>query len=46
VKKAVSDQVAKNLTQFNISAIAKLEEEARNRRTRTERDSDDCFSRP
>jgi len=40
MKKAVSDQVAKNPTQFNIAAIAKLEEEALDRRTRTERDSD------
>jgi hypothetical protein len=29
MKKAVSDQIAKNPTQFNIAAIAKLEEEAR-----------------
>ena len=35
-----SDQAAKNPTQFNIAAIARLEEEALNRRTRTERDSD------
>jgi uncharacterized membrane protein len=40
MKKAVSDQVAANPTQFNIAAIAKLEEEALGRRTRTERDSD------
>jgi uncharacterized membrane protein len=40
MKKAVSDQIAKNPTQFNIAAIAKLEEEALDRRTRTERDSD------
>ena len=40
MKNEVSDQVAKNPTQFNIAAIAKLEEEALNRRTRTERDSD------
>src|SRR5580693_5373650 len=40
MNKAVSDQVAKNPTQFNIAAIAKLEEEALDRRTRTERDSD------
>jgi uncharacterized membrane protein len=39
MKTAVSDQVAKNPTQFNIAAIAKLEEEALDRRTRTERDS-------
>ena len=40
MKNVVSDQVAKNPTQFNIAAIAKLEEEALHRRTRTERDSD------
>jgi uncharacterized membrane protein len=40
MKKAVSDQIAKNPTQFNIAAVAKLEEEALDRRTRTERDSD------
>ncbi|HXL22871.1 MAG TPA: DUF1003 domain-containing protein [Candidatus Dormibacteraeota bacterium] len=40
MKKAVSEQAAKNPTQFNIAAIAKLEEEALGRRTRTERDSD------
>ena len=40
MKKAVSDQIAKNPTQFNIAAIAKLEEEALDRRTRTERQSD------
>ena len=40
MKNARSDQAAKNPTQFNIAAIAKLEEEALNRRTRTERDSD------
>jgi uncharacterized membrane protein len=40
MKNATSDQAAKNPTQFNIAAIAKLEEEALNRRTRTERDSD------
>jgi uncharacterized membrane protein len=40
MKRVVSDQVAKNPTQFNIAAIAKLEEEALKRRTRTERDSD------
>src|SRR5580693_6968099 len=40
MNKTVSDQVAKNPTQFNIAAIAKLEEEALDRRTRTERDSD------
>jgi uncharacterized membrane protein len=40
MKNAPSDQAAKNPTQFNIAAIARLEEEALNRRTRTERDSD------
>jgi len=40
MKNAVSDQVAINPTQFNIAAIAKLEEEALDRRTRTERESD------
>jgi len=40
MKKNVPNQVAKNPTQFNIAAIAKLEEEALDRRTRTERDSD------
>lgn len=35
-----SDQIAENPTQFNIAAIAKLEEEALDRRTRTERQSD------
>jgi uncharacterized membrane protein len=40
MNKTVSDQLAKNPTQFNIAAIAKLEEEALDRRTRTERDSD------
>jgi uncharacterized membrane protein len=40
MNKTVSDQVARNPTQFNIAAIAKLEEEALDRRTRTERDSD------
>lgn len=40
VSKTLSDQVAENPTQFNIAAIAKLEEEALGRRTRTERDSD------
>jgi uncharacterized membrane protein len=37
---AVSDQIAKNPTQFNIAAIARLEEEALDRRSRTERESD------
>ena len=40
MKNATSEQAAKNPTQFNIAAIARLEEEALNRRTRTERDSD------
>src|ERR1700730_14961721 len=40
MKKTVSDQIAQNPTQFNIAAIAKLEEQALNRRTRTERQSD------
>ena len=40
MKNVPSDQAAKNPTQFNIAAIAKLEEEALDRRTRTERDSD------
>ena len=40
MNKTVSDQIAKNPTQFNIAAIAKLEEEALDRRTATERDSD------
>jgi len=38
--KKLSDQIAENPTQFNIAAIAKLEEEALDRRTRTERQSD------
>src|ERR1700738_4940883 len=40
MKKAVSEQVSNNPTQFNIAAIAKLEEEALDRRTATERQSD------
>src|ERR1700737_5561069 len=40
MKKAVSEQVSNNPTQFNIAAIAKLEEEALERRTATERQSD------
>src|ERR1700676_458431 len=40
MKKSPSDQTANNPTQFNIAAIAKLEEEALDRRTRTERQSD------
>jgi uncharacterized membrane protein len=38
--KAMSDQMANNPTQFNIVAIAKLEEEALDRRTPTEHASD------
>jgi uncharacterized membrane protein len=40
MKKEMSDQIAENPTQFNIAAIAKLEEEALHRRTPTERQSD------
>jgi uncharacterized membrane protein len=40
MNKSLSDQIAENPTQFNIAAIAKLEEEALHRRTRTERQSD------
>ena len=40
MKKTLSDQIAENPTQFNIAAIAKLEEEALGRRTHTERQSD------
>ncbi len=40
MKKALSDQISNNPTQFNIAAIAKLEEEALDRRTVTERKSD------
>ncbi len=40
MKKTMPDQMANNPTQFNIAAIAKLEEEALDRRTRTERESD------
>lgn len=40
MNKTLSDQIAKNPTQFNIAAIAKLEEEALDRRTHTERQSD------
>ena len=36
-----SDHISNNPTQFNIAAIAKLEEEALDRRTRTERQSVD-----
>ena len=40
MNKTRSEQIAENPTQFNIAAIAKLEEEALGRRTRTERQSD------
>lgn len=40
MKKEMSDQIAENPTQFNIAAITKLEEEALDRRTPTERQSD------
>jgi uncharacterized membrane protein len=40
MKQTQSDQVSNNPTQFNIAAIAKLEEEALERRTPTERQSD------
>jgi uncharacterized membrane protein len=40
MKQTHSDQVSDNPTQFNIAAIAKLEEEALERRTPTERQSD------
>jgi hypothetical protein len=40
MKKTLSDQIAENPTQFNIAAIAKLEQEALGRRTHTERQSD------
>src|SRR6202158_1845541 len=40
MKKALSDQIANNPTQFNIEAIAKLEHEALYGRTPTERASD------
>jgi uncharacterized membrane protein len=40
MKKSLSDQVANNPTQFNIEAIAKLEQEALHGRTSTERASD------
>jgi uncharacterized membrane protein len=40
MKTSPSEQIANNPTQFNIAAIAKLEEEALERRTRTERQSD------
>src|SRR5580700_1585571 len=40
MKTSPSDQTVNNPTQFNIAAIAKLEEEALDRRTGTERQSD------
>jgi uncharacterized membrane protein len=40
MNKTISAQIAENPTQFNIAAIAKLEEEALDRRTHTERQSD------
>ena len=40
MKQTQSDQISNNPTQFNIAAIAKLEEEALGRRTPTERQSD------
>jgi uncharacterized membrane protein len=40
MKKTLSDPISENPTQFNIAAIAKLEEEALHRRSRTERQSD------
>src|SRR3984893_11985297 len=40
MEKTPSDHISNNPTQFNIAAIAKLEEEALGRRTRTERQSD------
>jgi uncharacterized membrane protein len=40
MKQPQSDHVAKNPTQFNIAAIAQLEEQALGRRTPTERQSD------
>ena len=40
MKKALSDHAARNPTQYNIAAIAQLEEEALTRRTVTERASD------
>jgi uncharacterized membrane protein len=40
MKQTQSDQLSDNPTQFNIAAIAKLEEEALDRRTATERQSD------
>jgi hypothetical protein len=40
MKKTAPDQSVRNPTQYNIEAIAKLEDEALNRRTATERRSD------
>ena len=40
MKQTQSDQISNNPTQFNIAAIAKLEEEALGRRAPTERQSD------
>ena len=40
MKQTQSDQVSHNPTQFNIAAVAKLEEQALERRTPTERQSD------
>lgn len=40
MKKTLSDKIANNPTQFNIAAIAKLEQEALHGRTPTERASD------
>ncbi|MHB8499907.1 MAG: DUF1003 domain-containing protein [Candidatus Acidiferrales bacterium] len=40
MNKTLADQIAENPTQYNIAAIARLEEEALGQRTRTERESD------
>src|ERR1700676_1629302 len=40
MKQAQSDHISNNPTQFNIAAVAKLEEQALDRRTPTERQSD------
>ena len=40
MEKTHPDHISNNPTQFNIAAIAKIEEEALHRRTRTERQSD------
>src|SRR6202790_2395256 len=40
MKEAQSDHISNNPTQFNIAAVAKLEEQALERRTPTERQSD------